>query len=193
MSKDVVWSHKVPGVLCAPLAEFSGECAPSTTIWGFLYKNTEPIILSLVSLLGHSHFMAPVQFPVPSNTFSGRRNSSNWPTDESQFKENDFPLTRNHEGKPSLHGLPILPQQAKQGAVQINKPTCNVDLLGVGGDGCGRDRAVGEVAPRAIVDVLHLGLQLAQPQHDVIQQHSQGLLQVCESESTSSVLCPSRH
>lgn len=84
-----------------------------------------------------------------------------------------------------------MPQQAKQGAVQINKPTCNVDLLGVGGDGCGRDRAVGEVAPRAIVDVLHLGLQLAQPQHDVVQQHSQGLLQVCKSESTSRVLYPS--
>lgn len=29
------------------------------------------------------------------------------PTDASQFKENDFPLPRNHEGKPSLHGLPI--------------------------------------------------------------------------------------
>lgn len=73
-----------------------------------------------------------------------------------------------------------------------NKPTCNVDLFGVGGDGCGRDRAVGEVASGAIVDVLHLGLQLAQPQHDVVQQHSQGLLQVCESQSTSRVLCVSR-
>lgn len=60
--------------------------------------------------------------------------------------------------------------------------TCHVDLLGVGGARRGRAGAVGEVAPRAVVDIFHLGLQLAQPQHDVIQQHGQGLLQVCEKE-----------
>lgn len=63
--------------------------------------------------------------------------------------------------------------------------TCHVDLLGVGGAGRGRAGAVGEVAPRAVVDVFHLGLQLAQPQHDVVQQHGQGLLQVCEERVRS--------
>lgn len=51
MSKDVVWCHKVPGVLCAPLAELSGECAPSTTIWEFLYENTAQSQLSYHWLL----------------------------------------------------------------------------------------------------------------------------------------------
>jgi len=62
-------------------------------------------------------------------------------------------------------------------------PTGNVDLLGVGGAGRGRagPRAVGEVPARAVVDVVHLGLQLAQPEHDVVQQHRQGLLQIWSS------------
>lgn len=60
--------------------------------------------------------------------------------------------------------------------------TCHVDFFRVCGTGCGSAGAVGQVAPRAIIDVFHLGLQLAQPQHDVIKQHCKGLLQVCKKE-----------
>ena len=64
-------------------------------------------------------------------------------------------------------------------------PTGDVDLLCVGsaGRGCDGPGAVGKVPPCAVVDVVHLGLQLAQPEHDVVQQHGQGLLQVWRGRS----------
>lgn len=65
--------------------------------------------------------------------------------------------------------------------------TRHVHFFGVGGAGRGGAGAVGQVARRAVVDVLHLGLQLAQPQHDVVQQHGERLLQVCTEEWESDV------
>lgn len=133
----------------------------------FCIQNIVTIISAFVSLVGHN-------LKTPSGLLIGKLFSS-YPEQCKNAKKKTFIFL-----------------QSKQGRVQIYKPTCNVDLLGVGSDRCGSDCAVGEVSSRAIVDVLYLGLQLAEPQHDVIQQHSQGLLKVCERASIGGVLCLSR-
>lgn len=75
--------------------------------------------------------------------------------------------------------------KAKRKKKRKTTRTCHVHFLGVCGAGRGGAGAVGQVASRAVVDVFHLGLQLAQPQHYVIQQHGEGLLQVCKRECES--------
>lgn len=57
--------------------------------------------------------------------------------------------------------------------------TRHIYFFQVGAAGCGGADGVGQVAPCAVVNVLHLRLQLAQTQHDVVQQHGEGLLQIC--------------
>lgn len=61
-------------------------------------------------------------------------------------------------------------------------PTSNINFFNICYAGCGGAGAGGHVGPCAVVNVLHLGFQLSEPQHDVIKQHRKSLLQICKAE-----------
>lgn len=73
MSKDAVWSYKVPGVHCAILAEFGWLYALGMFFpMGFFLNETRVIEnshnqLILISLIGLSYYMFTVHFHTLNN------------------------------------------------------------------------------------------------------------------------------